>query len=247
MLTKSEIKRLRSLSEPRERRARGLYVVEGEKVISELLSEGLRFQELYHTPDWKAPHCAAVPEAVCLSPEEMARISHFPTPSSVLAVGAIPETSLAPGALDTGWTLALDGIQDPGNTGTLIRIADWFGMDRVLLSLNGADPFSQKAINASMGSFARVELHRCALEECLAEARAPIIGCSLDGTPLGKLHRPDAGIIVIGSEGRGLSEGVSARLTHRVTIPRLGRAESLNAAVAAGIVCAHLRGIGLPA
>jgi RNA methyltransferase, TrmH family len=244
MLTKSEIKRLRSLSDSQERRATGLYVVEGEKVVGELLAEGVPFQELYHTPEWAPPPGASAPGTVCLSSQEMARISHFPTPSCVLAVGAIPESSLAPGALDTGWTLALDGIQDPGNTGTLIRIADWFGLDRVLLSQSGADPHSQKAINASMGSFARMALHRCNLEASLTSARVPIIGCTLEGTALGKLPRPEAAIIVIGSEGRGLSHAVSALLTHRVTIPRQGRAESLNAAVAAGIVCAHLRGIG---
>ena len=120
---------------------------------------------------------------------EMARISHFPTPSTVFAVGKITRVPLAAGALDHGLTLALDGVQDAGNVGTLLRIADWFGLDRVVLSPDCADLFHQKVINASMGSFARVPTHTADLPTVLASTKVPVLGCDLTGEDV---HRAPA-------------------------------------------------------
>lgn len=237
-LTKAEIARLRSLHGKKHREALGLFIVEGEKVIGELLEAKFPFVELYATDSWRAP---AAQKTIAVSAAEMERISHYPTPASVLAVGKITRAPLAPGALDRGLTLALDGIQDPGNVGTLLRIADWFGFDRVLLSPECADLFSQKVINASMGSFARVTTHTVALADALAHCRAPVLGCDLQGENVHALPALRDAVVVIGSEGRGLSPAVATRVTRRVTIPKFGGAESLNAAVAAGIVCAQLR------
>ncbi len=244
MLTKAELQRLRSLREKKHREALGCFVVEGEKVIAELLAAGFPLTELYATPEWKDPRGKnGSPSAARISPEEMARASHFPTPSPVLAVGKLERLSLDPGELDHGLTLALDGLQDAGNVGTLLRIADWFGFDRVLLSADCADLFHQKVINASMGSFARVRAYRVELPSTLQGVAngVPILGCDLDGTPVDELEATADAIVVIGSEGRGLSAPIAAELTQRVTIPRFGHAESLNAAVAAGIVCSRLR------
>jgi TrmH family RNA methyltransferase len=171
----------------------------------------------------------------------MARASHFPTPSAVLAVGKITRQPLPADALARGLTLALDGIQDPGNVGTLLRVADWFALDRVLLSPDCADLFSQKVINASMGSFARVTVHTAPLAEALAGVTVPVLGCDLSGDDVHSLNPGRNAVVVIGSEGRGLSPAVAAMVTQRVTIPRFGGAESLNAAVAAAIVCDNLR------
>lgn len=237
-LTKAEISRLRSLQEKKHREALGLFVVEGEKVIGELLAAGFPFAELYATEAWAPAGAAAVTR---VSPAEMARISHYPTPASVLAVGRLARAPLAPGVLDRGLTLALDVIQDPGNVGTLLRIADWFALDRVVLAPDCADLFSQKVINASMGSFARVRVHTAPLAEALAGGTAPVLGCDLGGEDVHALPALRDAVIVIGSEGRGLSPAVAARVTRRVTIPKFGGAESLNAAVAAGIVCDQLR------
>jgi TrmH family RNA methyltransferase len=234
-LTKAEITRLRSLQEKKHRDALGLFVVEGPKVVGELLAAKFPFVEVYATGEWRGEHTHPV------TPDEMARISHYPTPSAVLAVGQIIRPPLAAGALDRGLTLALDGIQDPGNVGTLVRIADWFAFDRVVLSPDCADSFSQKAINASMGSFARVAAHTAPLEAALAGTTAPVLGCELQGDDVHTLPPLRDAIVVIGSEGRGLSPAVSARVTRRVTIAKFGGAESLNAAVAAAIVCDNLR------
>ncbi len=235
-LTKAEVARLRSLQEKKHRETLGLFVVEGEKVVGELLSAGFPFTELYATEAW-----TGVAPATRVSDAEMARISHYPTPSSVLAVGQLARRPLAPGAIDRGLTLALDGIQDPGNVGTLLRIADWFAFDRVVLSPDCADLFSQKVINASMGSFARVVAHTAPLAEALAGCTAPVLGCDLQGDDVHALPALQDAVVVVGSEGRGLSAAVAARVTRRVTIPKFGGAESLNAAVAAAIVCDNLR------
>jgi TrmH family RNA methyltransferase len=142
-----------------------------------------------------------------------------------------------------GLTLALDGVQDPGNVGTLLRIADWYALDRVVLSPDCADLFSQKVINASMGSFARVTVHNVPLALLLAgvPAATPVLGCDLIGTDVHTLSPLKNAVIVIGSEGRGLSSAVKACITQFVTIPRYGAAESLNAGIAAAIVCDNLR------
>jgi TrmH family RNA methyltransferase len=235
MLTKAELQRLRSLREKKHRETLGCFVVEGEKVVGELLAAKFSFTEIYATPAWPGAKTHVVSEA------EMTRLSHFPTPSSVLAVGKITRTPLAPGALDRGLTLALDGVQDAGNVGTLLRIADWFGFERVVLSPDCADLFHQKVINASMGSFARVAAHTVDLAAALAQAKSPILGCDLAGTDVHALPALRDAIVVIGSEGRGISAPVKERITQFVTVPKFGGAESLNAAIAAAIVCDNVR------
>jgi len=242
-LTKAELTHLRSLREKKHREELGLFVVEGEKVVHELVSAGYPLVGIYAL-EIEAFDSGAIP-VHRVTDGEMRRISHFPTPSCVLAVGELRRVELTEGELMSGLTLALDGIQDAGNVGTLIRIADWFGFDRVLLSPECADLFSQKVINASMGSFSRV---RCIvadlareLETVVRKGRVPVYGCDLQGTPVDAMQAAKTAIVVVGSEGRGLSRAVADCVTERVTIPRYGAAESLNAAVAAGIVCAQLR------
>jgi RNA methyltransferase, TrmH family len=242
-LTKAQLQRVRNLREKKLREAAGLFVVEGPKVVGELLAAGLALTEVYATEAW------AVPAELCatthlVSAEDMARLSHYPTPSAVLALGPLARPALAPYELAHGLSLALDGIQDPGNVGTLLRLADWFGFARVLLSPDSADLFSQKVINASMGSFARMRAHTGELAPALAAARAagvPVLGCDLAGDSVHTLTPLTEGVVVIGSEGRGPTPAVRALVTRWITIPRVGGAESLNAAVAAGIVCAALR------
>ncbi|MEO7412485.1 MAG: RNA methyltransferase [Opitutaceae bacterium] len=255
MITKAEIQRLRSLREKKSREQQGVFVIEGEKVVAELLAANFPFERIYATPSWpgfrpgERPVPATPPQnplrateaIVAISEEEMVRASHFPTPSSVLAIGKIVRTSLEPGALDHGLTLALDGVQDAGNVGTLLRVADWFGLDRVVLSPDCADLFHQKVINASMGSFARVQVHTAELASVLSGVTVPVLGCALSGDSAHALPRLGDAVLVIGSEGHGLSEAVKKSVSHYVTIPRFGRAESLNAAIAAAIVCDNVR------
>jgi TrmH family RNA methyltransferase len=241
-MSRAEITRLRGLREKKQREAGQRFVVEGEKVVNELLAEGRGLEEVYATPAWRRPKSTrGVPSVTEISEADMARISHYPTPSSVFAVGRIERAKLPANALRRGLTLALDGLQDPGNVGALLRVADWFAFDRILLSPDCADLYAQKVINASMGSFARVPVFQVDLGDVLAAAPVPVLGCDLDGKDYRALPPPRDAVIVIGSEGRGLSPAVALRVTKRITIPRVGRAESLNAAVAAGIIAAWLR------
>lgn len=252
MLTKAELHRLRSLREKKTREALGLFVIEGEKVVAELLTAGFPFVELYATDAWRDPRDAAGTTSLrarSITTDEMARASHFPTPASVLAVGRLKPAPLLPDTLTRGFTLALDGVQDAGNVGALLRIADWFAFDRVVLSPDCADRFHQKVINASMGSFARVVTHTADLGPAFAQLAAaapgvPVIGCDLVGNGVHGVPALRDAVVVIGSEGRGLSPAVKERVTQFVTIPRYGHAESLNAAVAAAIVCDNLRRAG---
>ncbi len=235
MFTKAEVQRLRSLCEKRQREAQGLYVVEGEKVVAELLDARVPFEEIYGTSAWTGTRTAEISEA------EMARISHFPTPSNVLAVGRIRRRSLGAGELDRGLTLVLDGVQDPGNVGILLRVADWYAFDRVVLSPDSADLFSQKVINSSKGSFGRVCVYTHALANALAGVRAPVLGLDPSGENVHGMAPLHDAVLVIGGEGRGLSPAVRAAVSRFITIPRLGGAESLNAAVVAAIICDNLR------
>ena len=242
MATKAELQRLRSLRDKKTREALGLFVVEGEKVVAELLATKFPFAEIYATSAWAGrPIASAEISIVGVSEEEMARASHFPNPSPVLAVGWIRREPLPAGALDRGLTHALDGVQDAGNVGTLLRIADWFGLDRVVCSPDCADVFNQKTIIASMGSFARVITHTADLGAALAAVKVPVLGCDLTGTDVHTLPPLRDAVIVIGSEGHGLSPAVKPSVTRYVTIPRFGNAESLNAAVAAASVCDNVR------
>ena len=241
MLTRADVSRLRSLREKKERDALGLFVVEGEKVVGELLTAQFPLVELYATAAW-ADRLAVPPSGLrVVTSEEMARISHYPTPSSVLALGKIERPALAPTTLAQGLTLALDGIQDAGNLGTLLRVADWFGFDRVLASFDCVDFFNQKVINASMGSFSRVPFFSVPLDTTLSRIPIPVLGCELAGDDVHQLPALNEAVVVIGSEGRGLSPEIRSCVTHFVTIPRYGSAESLNAGVAAAIVCDNLR------
>ncbi|KXU36483.1 RNA methyltransferase [Cephaloticoccus capnophilus] len=225
------------------REAHGLFVVEGEKVVSELLAANFALEALYVTPAWTGPRNH--PQFHELNPAEMARVSHFPTPSSALAVGRIHRPPLPEAALHSGLSLVLDRIQDPGNVGTLLRLADWYGLARVILSPDCADLFSQKVINASKGSFARVLCYTTPLAPLLATTRqaaptVPILGCDLEGDNVHTTQPLHDGVIIIGSEGRGLSPELRPHLTGVITIPRYGAAESLNAALAAAIICDRL-------
>jgi len=259
MLSKAEIQRLRSLREKKHREELGLFVIEGEKVVGELLNANFPFEEIYATHAWldvrsrssdqthtgstSSPHNShPTARMISVTPEDMSRASHFPTPSPVLAVGKLRRTPLANGALAEGLTLALDGVQDPGNVGTLLRVADWFALDRVLLSPDCADLFHQKVINASMGSFARVKVHTVDLAAVFEPTNhLPIIGCDLTGDSIHKVDSHSNAIIVVGSEGHGISSEVREYVTQTITIPRFGGAESLNAGIAAAIVCDNLR------
>ncbi len=236
MISKNQIKFVRSLELKKNRKRENLFVAEGPKVVGDLLRAGYTAHSIFSTMQR--------PDAQLISADELRRISFLQHPQEILAVFQIPQTPTiipAPSTL----SLALDGVQDPGNVGTIIRIADWFGIDTIYCSLDTADVYNPKVVQATMGSLAHVHIIYCDLPQLLAEAHGPVYGTLLDGKDLYEQPLSVEGIIVMGNEGNGISETVRKFITHRLLIPNYhqdGRtAESLNVAIATAITCAEFR------
>lgn len=168
----------------------------------------------------------------------MKKVSSLQTPTEVMAIFSMPENVREE---KKGWVIALDDIRDPGNLGTIIRIADWFGFSAVVCSGGCADPFNPKTVQASMGSLARVPVWETDLSAYFEHnSQLPVYAASLDGKPYAGVTFPESGILLIGNEGKGISRDLLDKATLQVTIPRIGKAESLNAAVATAIICSGI-------
>lgn len=248
MLSKSVIRLVRSLDTRKGRRQEGLFVAEGPRLVGELLGH-FRCHHLYATAEWlttAASRVAPFPHTE-VSAEELARISLLQTPQQVLALFHIPDDQHPDPTRLTGLHLALDSVQDPGNLGTIIRVADWFGIEHIWCSTTTADVWNPKVVQASMGGLSRVRVHYLDLCPFLASLTDdfPIYGTSLDGQSLWNEPLSQQGIIVMGNEGNGVSAEVDALCTRRLLIPNYppGRTttESLNVAMATGIVLAEFR------
>lgn len=236
MLTKSEIKRIRSLGDKTGRENENRFVAEGEKLVGELLDSDFTVHEVYRVGE-------------NVSAAEMGRLSFLRTPTPVLAVAEIPARPA--GANIEGLCLALDDVQDPGNVGTIIRLADWFGVREVFCSPATADCWSPKVVQATMGAILRVRVHYGPLEPLLkraAESGVPIYGTFLQGENIYSLDlAPDRGVVVMGNEGRGISTTVAGRVSHKLHIPPYPfeasnpTSESLNVAMATAIVLSEFR------
>lgn len=250
-MTKAQMQFIRSLQSRKTRDELGLFVAEGPKVVAELLAaDAVQVQDVFATAGWARQNAAWIRQAggnvIEIDDATLARISSLAGPNQVVAVFTKPhlEEEEAVNWFEQ-FSLALDGIQDPGNLGTILRCADWFGVQHVICNPACANPFNAKVVQATMGSIARVRVHQCAdLAEFLEEnaAGAPIYAATFDGASLYDEPAAPAGFLIIGNESRGISAEVLAHATRPVTIPRIGAAESLNAAVATGIVLSHLRG-----
>jgi TrmH family RNA methyltransferase len=244
MLIKSQVKYIQSLSHKKLRDEEGVFVAEGPKLINELLSAGLPLQQLYGVKEWIEGQVQPMTNSITeISQSELERISGLQTPNQVLGIFKKPESITHPPERNTV-SLMLDTIQDPGNLGTIIRCADWFGISQIFCSLDCADAYNPKVVQASMGSIARVQVMYGTLTRLLAEAPdVPTYAAVLNGTDVRKLPPLKEGIIIIGNESKGISDALLALSRNRITIPRHGKAESLNAAVATGIILSHITGL----
>ena len=245
MITRAEIKFVRSLADKRTRDEEGLFVAEGEKLVGEIAASQLRIRRIFAL-DGVLNGIAGVER---VPPAEMERLSMLKTPSSCIAVVEKPHYALAPEQLRKGLTLALDDVQNPGNMGTIIRLADWFGIENIICSPACADCFAPKVVQATMGAILRVKVHYTPLPELLGAMRRagePVYGTLLEGgRDIYGAELASHGVIVMGNEGRGLSPAVAETLTERLYIPpypfdRSG-SESLNVAIATAVVCAEFR------
>lgn len=242
-MTKAELQLVRSLADKRGRTETGLFVAEGEKLIGELRASHLHMRRIFTLEG-----LFEGPEVECVAPRDMERLSLLKTPSNSLALVEIPRYRFDAAAVGRELTLALDQVQNPGNLGTIIRLADWFGIRDIVCSPDSADCFNPKVVQATMGAILRVRLHYMELDALLADAarrRTPIYGTFLEGENLYDTELTTGGIVVMGNEGRGISERVARHIGRKLLIPpypadRRG-SESLNVAMATGIVCAEFR------
>lgn len=242
-MTKAEIQLVRALADKRGRTEHGLFVAEGEKLVGELRMSQLRVRKIFATEG-----LFEGPEVKTVTPREMERLSLLKTASNSLALVEIPHYVLDPATLGESLTLALDEVQNPGNLGTIIRLADWFGIGDIVCSKGTADCFNPKVVQATMGAILRVRVHYTDLPQVLhnaAEREVPVYGTFLEGENLYETQLTPGGIVVMGNEGRGVTPEAAAAVTHKLYIPpypadRRG-SESLNVAMATGIVCAEFR------
>jgi len=237
MVTKSELKYIQSLSDKKVRLETGCFIAEGVKLVGEMIAAGYPLKAVYALDNWESPD--ATLEVIRIEAFELEKMSMLQTPNQVLAVAMMPqkkETLDLAGPL----TIVLDGIQDPGNMGTIIRTADWFGITQIVASEDTVDVYNPKVIGATMGSFMRVSVTYKNLADWMPTIKLPVYGALLEGENVFTIKTPQKGLLVIGSEGKGIRENILDFITHPVTIPKTGDAESLNAGIAAGIIVAQL-------
>jgi len=243
MLSKSQISLLKSLQNKKDRREHGLFLVEGDKSIVEFIKSPYQIDAIYYTASFD-PKVLKLSQKINLhqiSDDELKKISSLKTPQDVAAVVKIPaRPALDNTQLKQKFSVVLDGIQDPGNLGTIIRIADWFGIKHIICSSDTVDAYNPKAVQASMGSLSRTTLHYIELEPFLAQVDLPIFGAMLNGGNIYLTEFGREGLIVMGNEGSGLRPGVEKMIGKAVTIPRAGAAESLNVAIATALFCSEV-------
>ncbi len=247
MLVKSQVKYIQSLGQKKFRDQEDVFVAEGPKIVNELLmAPNLSLVALYAEREWLDRQHARLSafspqQLVEVKGSELERISSLATPNQVLAVFRQPVFAGPGWEPGNGITLLLDNIQDPGNLGTIIRIGDWFGVRHMVCSPDSADAFGAKTIQSTMGSISRVRVSYEDPEAFITRfAALPVHAAALDGESIYTMERISKGIIVIGNESKGIRESLLRKISHHITIPRIGEAESLNAAVAAGIILSHL-------
>ncbi len=236
-ITIANIKWIKSLQEKKNRSEENCFVIEGRKMLDEaIMTSNLSLKMVVACTSYDQEiHVEEETEVFYASEKEMQRITSLKNHANVLAIVEIP-TATKPTLTRA---ICLDHLQDPGNMGTIMRIADWFGISDIVASNESVDVFNPKTIQASMGSIFRVQVHYVDLPEFLKKSTLPIYAATMDGEPYHRFTFEQNGLLLIGNEGNGISPEIAEIITHSIGIPRIGKAESLNAAVACGILCAH--------
>ncbi len=241
MVSKADISLVRSLSDKKSREQCGMFVVEGRKMVAEALASSLNVGRVFGTEEF-----ADMDGCETVSQKEVERMSSLRAPQGILALVDMPRYDFpsAPGLNEL--MLALDGVQDPGNLGTIMRLADWFGIRDIICSRDTVDCFGPKVVQASMGAIFRVRVHYCDLANVLRGIRAPVFGTFLEGENIYNTELDGRrGVIVLGNEGKGISGAVASTVTRKLFIPPYPEgshgSESLNVGVAAAIVCSEFR------
>ena len=235
MITKNTVKFIQSLKQQKYRKEHQLFVVEGRKMVEELLYSRFDIDYLFATEKYLIEHPMDDSRLELVNEVQMTQMSGQDTPPGILAVGRIPEMEVLQ---NEKMVLALDGIANPGNMGTIIRTAEWFGIKQIVCSEDCVELWNPKVIQATMGSIFRMNVISTNLEQFLSKCKRPIYGALLEGENLFEKASWDDGIIVIGSESHGIRSNILPLITHPITIPRAKGSitESLNASMATGII-----------
>lgn len=239
MVSKNQIKLISSLHQKKQRITNQLFFAEGVKVIQELLQSNFELEHLYTTQnDFEEVSSA---KKTLINDSDLKKISALATPNTCLAVFKMPKEKEI---IESGLILALDSIRDPGNLGTILRLCDWFGIHQLICSKETVDIFNPKVVQATMGSITRVNVNYIDLNAFIAKTKLPVFGTFMDGTNIYTTDLPQEGIIIMGNEANGISEGLEKLIKNRLTIPRFGdlqKTESLNVATATAIILSEFR------
>jgi len=232
-LSKNKIKWIRSLHQKKYRDELGLFLVEGEKMVQEALEQANdNIQFLFHTSEFDFQNSSI--ESYEISSKELEQISTLKTPNKALAV--LNQINRVEGLTSDELIIALDGIQDPGNMGTIMRIADWFGVKQIYCSENTVDFYNPKVVQASMGAIFRIKIDYVDMKSWLTEINLPVYGALLEGENIYEKTELKNGVLLMGNEGKGISKELLPLISHPISIPKFGNAESLNVSVATGIL-----------
>ena len=245
MLSKSSIKYVNSLKQKKFRQRLCKFTAEGDKIVNEILeNSNINIERVFAVTNWIEAHpkLAQQYQVEEVTFNELKKISSLQTPNQILAVLDTLDYKVEEKIVNESLSLVLDNIQDPGNLGTIIRIADWFGIPYVFCSKGCVDIYNSKVVQSSMGSFLRTKVIYTDIENLFTEfSEVPKYGAILGGHNIFKTEFTKNGFIVIGNESKGVSTEIKKLLTHHLEIPSYGQAESLNASVATGIICATFR------
>ena len=244
MLTKQTVKFTKSLQIKKFRRLYNQFIIEGEKSVLEVLTSDIKVHKLLITPYFQNKYkkeLADFSDRIEIAGDnELDSVGTLQSNDSAIAICEIKNT-VRPRQFVSEWVLVLDNVNDPGNLGTIIRIADWYGVSSVVCSEDTADVYNPKVINSSKGSFLRVNIYYEELTAFLADQKMSVYGADLKGQNIHKTEFPAQGILVMGNEAHGISEGVKKYITNMITIPQYGKAESLNVGIATAIFCDRIR------
>lgn len=238
MLSKNEIKHIQTLYHKKQRDEQSLFLVEGKKMAQEVLSSDYLVKKIYATEQWLNENKSQAAITTIVTDDELKKISQLSTPNQVLLIVAM-QHHITPKIFNQQLTLVVDDLQDPGNFGSIIRIADWFKIPQIICSQNTVDMYNFKVVQATMGSFLRVHIAYTNLESFLNKTNKPIYGALLQGESIFTTNLAKDGFLIIGNEGKGISNILLPFITNPITIPKFGEAESLNAAIATGIIVSH--------
>ena len=243
MLSKSQISLLKSLQQKKERIEHRLFLVEGYKSVIEFINSPYQVEAIYHTTSFD-PKVLKLSQKINLceiSVTDLEKISSLKTPQEITSLIKMPDwPPLNYTILKQKFSLVLDGLQDPGNMGTIIRIADWFGIKNIICSDDTVDVYNPKVVQASMGSLSRINVYYTNLTAILQQTGLPAFGAMLTGENIYRTDFGEEGLIVLGNEGSGIRPEVERLVSKAVTIPRKGKAESLNVAIAAALFCSEI-------